>query len=60
MDVKEHFDIFEYLAAIPVFKERGKIYKTKCICGGTLTSIRSKYNGHLSVKCDRCKFTLIE
>ena len=53
-------DIFDYLKAIPDIKKRGVPVISKCPCGGTLTSIRSEYNGHLHVICDKCKFVLHE
>ena len=54
--------IFNYISAIPDIprNDRGKEYKSKCPCGGTLTSIRSRYNGHLHAKCDKCRFCLME
>jgi len=57
---KEVLEVFDYLKVIPKFKERGVPHKVKCLCGGTITAIRSTYNGHLHVKCDKCKFTLME
>ena len=54
--------IIEYLNSIPEipFDDRGKEYKVKCICGGELKAYRSKYNGHLHVKCDKCNFVFDE
>lgn len=60
MKSNDHPDIFDYLKAIPDFNEKGVKVYSKCPCGGTLTSIRVKYNGHLHVRCDKCKFVLHE
>lgn len=30
------------------------------LCGGTITAVRSTYNGHLLIKCDTCNFMLME
>jgi len=53
-------EVFEYLKAIPIFKDRGVIHTAPCPCGGTLTAVRSTYNGHLHVECDTCDFKLHE
>ena len=38
----------------------GKKYTSKCPCGGTITAIRSTYNGHLQASCDKCDFSMME
>ena len=53
-------EVIEYLKAIPNFKDRGVIHTAPCPCGGTLTAVRSTYNGHLHVECDTCDFALHE
>ena len=53
-------EVIEYLKAIPNFKDRGVIHTAPCPCGGTLTAVRSTYNGHLHVECDTCDFKLHE
>ncbi len=52
--------IFDYLKAIPNFKDRGVKHTTPCPCGGTITAIRSTCNGHLHAECDTCDFKLHE
>ena len=54
-------EMFEYIKAIPKIPEdvRGKEFKSKCHCGGTLTAWRVESNGHMRVKCDKCDFKLI-
>ena len=53
-------DMFEFLAAIPDFEDRGVEHTAPCPCGGTIHAIRSTYNGHLHARCDKCKSTLME
>ena len=55
-------EIFEKIKAMPDidYNDRGKEYKSKCICGGKITAYRVKYNGHLRAKCDKCDFKIIE
>ena len=57
---EEVLEVFDYLKVIPKFKDRGVAHTVKCPCGGTLTAIRSTYNGHLHVRCDKCDFALME
>lgn len=59
---EEQKELFEFLKAIPDIpnKVRGKEFKSKCYCGGTITAIRSKYNGHLRAWCDKCGARLME
>ena len=38
----------------------GMPYEGKCTCGGKITAIRSPLNGHISAKCDKCRFLLME
>ena len=38
----------------------GEPYEGKCTCGGTITAIRSPFNGHIAAKCDLCGFLLFE
>lgn len=52
--------MFERLKCIPEFTDRGVEHKSKCVCGGTITSIRSTYNGHLHAECDSCGWKLHE
>lgn len=50
------------LACVPDIPEDvlGVPYEGKCTCGGTITAIRSPLNGHISAKCDKCGFLLME
>lgn len=38
----------------------GKVYQSKCTCGGTITASRSTLNGHLHAVCDKCHWNIIE
>ncbi len=53
---EEQKELFDFLKAIPDIPNnvRGKWYKSKCYCGGTIKAIRSTYNGHLRAWCDKC------
>lgn len=56
--------LMKALMAIPEipFNVRGVKKHSKCpFCpDGTLTAVRTLYNGHLHVNCDKCKFRLME
>lgn len=56
----QHEIIMKYVRAIPDFQDRGVMHTAPCPCGGTLQCIRSTYNGHIHVKCDRCEFVMME
>lgn len=56
----QHETLMKYLRAIPDFHDRGVMHTAQCPCGGTLHCIRSKYNGHIHVKCNKCKFVMME
>lgn len=61
--MKDNFeDLFKFLEAMPdILKNvRGKEFKSKCYCGGTITAWRVEYNGHLRAKCDKCECRIIE
>ena len=63
MDKNEDDVLLKVLKAIPDIPKGlwGVPYEAKCpYCDGTITAIRSTYNGHLLVKCDKCKFMLME
>ena len=44
---------------IPLDK-RGVKYTSTCTCGGTITAIRSPYNGHYQASCDGCGWRMRE
>jgi len=44
--------------AIPQEMEYGKRYTWQCGCGGTVSGIRTNYNGHLYAECDKCKLAV--
>lgn len=52
--------MIERLKCIPKFMDRGVEHKSKCVCGGTITSIRSTHNGHLYAECDSCGWKIRE
>lgn len=54
--------IFDWLKRIPDIPQdkRGIPYTSTCVCGGTITAIRSIENGHLSARCDICERIMIE
>lgn len=56
------YDIFEYFKALPKIpeNERGVAYTAKCPCGGTITAVRSTYNGHYHAACDKCDWMVME
>lgn len=58
MDDKDLEPFFERLKAIPEFEDRGIYHYGNCPCGGTIVAIRSTYNGHLHVRCEKCGFEL--
>lgn len=42
-------------------KEWGKSVEFKCpLCNGTVTCVRSTYNGHIFAKCDGCGHMIME
>lgn len=56
---------FEWLKCVPTISREdksqwGKIFKSQCRCGGTITAIRNTYNGHIKAVCDKCKITMRE
>ena len=59
---EEHNDLIEFLKSVPniPYNVRGKEFKSKCYCGGTITAWRVEYNGHLRAKCDKCNAKIIE
>ena len=62
-DVKaEYGDLLDKLKVTPEipFNERGVEHKGKCTCGGTITAIRSTYNGHYHASCDKCGWRMME
>lgn len=50
--------MFERLKCIPEFTDRDVEHKSKCVCGGTITSIISTYDGHLHAECDSCGWNM--
>ena len=54
----------DYLEAVPMIPNRPKLwgipYTSKCPCGGQITAVRSTLNGHMTAKCDKCKFLMME
>lgn len=57
-----HKQIFERMERVPNIPKDvwGKEYTSECVCGGTITAIRSTYNGHLHARCDKCGYKLME
>ena len=55
-------ELIKYIKAIPYIPHWliNEEYKSKCPCGGTLTSMRLSKKGHLFVKCNKCSFSLRE
>lgn len=42
-------------------KNWGKSVEFECpLCNGTITCVRSTYNGHIHAKCSGCNFTIME
>ena len=58
----ENDKLIETLKRVPNIPQnlRGVKYETECTFGGTLTAVRSAYNGHLHVCCDKCGVKIIE
>lgn len=54
--------MLKWLEVIPMIPKdiRGIEHKAPCTCGGTVTAIRSIYNGHLHASCDKCGARLME
>lgn len=52
--------LFEFLAAIPDFEDRGTEHTAPCPCGGMIHAKRATYNGHLHAYCDKCGKRIIE
>ena len=40
--------------------EWGHEQKSTCPCGGTITAIRSEFNGHYHAACDKCGWRMME
>ena len=64
---KEIFEIFSFLSELEknipedTKENRGKPFSFKCpLCGGIVSGMRSKYNGHVHAKCTDCGFGMIE
>lgn len=60
--VNKQKDVLEKIERIPKIdrSDRGTIHETECLCGGTIKASRSVYNGHLTAKCDKCHFLIME
>lgn len=59
--VKFNMDRLGAMPDIPnEIKYWGKTYQSQCVCGGTITAMRSTYNGHIRAKCDKCEWSIIE
>lgn len=56
--MKNKYNISEYQNIIPDIPKyiRGKVYITKCLCGGKMRIVRSTYNGHIHAHCEKCNF----
>ena len=54
----------DYLEAVPVIPNKpklwGVLYTSKCPCGGNIKAVRSTLNGHMTAKCDKCGFLMME
>ena len=59
---KDLEELFNFIKSIPDIPKnvRGKEFKSKCYCGGTITAWRTECNGHLRAGCDKCKCRIIE
>jgi hypothetical protein len=62
----EHLSEQEYIALKPLLKaadkikDCGVIYNFICPkCGGKIIAERSANNGHLHIKCDNCRLSII-
>ena len=55
-------NVFKYLEVVPDIPKSdwGKTFVVKCPCGGKLIVGRAIGNGHLRLRCDSCRFRLIE
>lgn len=58
ISIKEYLDAIPYIP-LSVKWMRGHIITGPCPCGGTIKAVRSKYNGHLHAKCEKCGFCLM-
>lgn len=58
--MRDFVDEEDDMEHIPNVEDRGKFHYGKCTCGGTITAIRSTYNGHLHAECSDCGFKLHE
>ena len=58
-DTDNLFDWIKLVPEIPI-DERGVTHTGKCRCGGTISAVRSTYNGHLRASCDKCGMGIIQ
>lgn len=58
-DTDNLFDWIKLVPKIPI-DERGVTHTGKCRCGGTISAVRSTYNGHLRASCDKCGMGIIQ
>lgn len=62
LDPDEIGGMFAKMEAAPDIPKdkRGIKYYSTCTCGGTITAMRSTYNGHYRASCDKCGWRMIE
>ena len=58
-DTDNLFDWVKLIPEIPI-DEWGVTHTGKCRCGGTISAVRSTYNGHLRASCDKCGMGIIQ
>lgn len=59
---KQNEEVMDWLDRVPVIPKnvRGIKYSAPCACGGTITAVREKINGHMRASCDKCGMRMIE
>lgn len=62
LDQDEVNGLFAKLEAAPDIPQdkRGIKFYSTCTCGGTITAMRSTYNGHYRAACDKCEWRMME
>lgn len=58
-EVRRMLAKLEAAPTIPL-DQRGVSYHSICTCGGTITAIRSPYNGHYHASCNTCGWRVME
>lgn len=59
---KQKEEVMDWLDRVPVIPKnvRGVEYSAPCTCGGTITAVREKINGHMRASCDKCGMLMSE